>query len=59
MRLEIHRQEENDKQTLGELFVIGDRDETILRLKTLELPDLNSNLASASCFRRKYLIWCS
>ena len=42
MRLELNRCSQDDKQTLGELYLLSNDGVVISKWKTLELPDLNN-----------------
>ena len=42
MRLELNRCSQDDKQTLGELYLLSNDGMVISKWKTLELPDLNN-----------------
>lgn len=42
MKLELIRCQTDEKQTLGELYLLSDKDAVISKWKTLELPDKNN-----------------
>jgi len=48
MYVKIHRREHLEKQTLGELYIIGDEDNIVFQCRTLELPYLE-NKRNISC----------
>lgn len=47
-KLEVQRQSDNGIQTLGDLFVLDDKDATVFKCDTLELPYMN-NQSRISC----------